>query len=78
MWAAFWTVILSVAYATALLCAAVVFVGGRLAGAIRALLISGGLLALAGLIGPVTGDMQLRNIGILFKRTTPSEDSVGH
>ena len=39
--------------------------GGRLARWIRALMIASGVLALAGLSGVVTGDMQLRNIGIL-------------
>ena len=39
--------------------------GSRLARGIRALMIASGVLALAGLSGVVTGDMQLRNIGIL-------------
>ena len=51
-------------FAVSLLFAAAVFSGSRLALAIRALMIISALLALAGLSGVVTGDMQLRNIGI--------------
>ncbi len=42
-----------------------VFYGSRLASWIRVLLISSGVLALAGLGGLITGDMQVRNIGII-------------
>lgn len=49
----------------AMLFAAPVFGGSRLAGAIRALMITSGALAFAGLSGVVTGNMQLRNIGIV-------------
>lgn len=45
--------------------AAAVFRGGRLARAIRLLLVLSGVLALAGLSGVVVGDMQWRNIGIV-------------
>jgi hypothetical protein len=66
-----------------------VFGGGRLAAWIRALMIASGVLSVAGLSGVVTGEMQLRNIGIvgyvgvflfvaallaiLFYRSTPKE-----
>jgi hypothetical protein len=66
-----------------------VFGGGRLAAGIRALMIASGVLSLSGLSGVVTGEMQLRNIGIvgyvgvflfvaallavLFYRSTPKE-----
>lgn len=71
------------------LAAAPVFRGGRLASSIRVLMIISGILALGGLTGVTTGDMQLRNIGIvgyagvfpvaaallavLFYRTAPYE-----
>ena len=74
-------------FALAVLFAAPVFGGSRLATSIRALLAASGVLALAGLSGVVVGDMRLRNIGIvgyagvfpvaaalmslLFRRTTP-------
>jgi hypothetical protein len=45
--------------------AACVFEGSRLANWIRGLLGVSGVLALAGLSGVVSGDMQLRNIGII-------------
>ena len=48
-----------------MLFAAPVFSGSRLAAWIRVLMIASGLLSLAGLSGVVTGDMQLRNIGIV-------------
>jgi hypothetical protein len=48
-----------------MLFAAPVFTGGRLATAIRMGMIVSALLALAGLGGVVTGDMRIRNIGIL-------------
>lgn len=48
-----------------MLFAAPVFGGSRLARAIRALMIVSGVLAFAGLSGVVTGNMQLRNIGIV-------------
>lgn len=53
-------------FALSVLFAAPVFSGSRrLAAAIRALLIVSGALALAGLSGVITGNMQLRNIGII-------------
>jgi len=74
-------------FALAVLFAAPLFGGSRLARWIRAVLATSGVLALAGLAGVVTGDMQLRNIGIvgyvgvflvaavllgvLFRRTRP-------
>lgn len=48
----------------AVLFAATVFSGSRLASSVRVLLVVSGVLALAGLSGVVAGDMQLRNIGI--------------
>ena len=48
-----------------MLFAAPVFGGSRLANAIRALMTASGILALAGLSGVATGNMQLRNIGIV-------------
>lgn len=45
--------------------AAPAVVGGRLADWTRYLMYTSGILALAGLSGVITGDMQLRNIGIL-------------
>jgi hypothetical protein len=48
-----------------MLFAAPVFGGSRLAGWIRVLMIASGVLSLAGLSGVVSGDMQLRNIGIV-------------
>src|SRR5918999_2828332 len=72
-----------------MLFAAPAFGGTRLAAWIRVLMIASGMLSLAGLSGVVTGNMQLRNIGIvgyvgvflfvaallavLFYRTTPQE-----
>jgi hypothetical protein len=47
-----------------MLFAAPVFSGSRLAAWIRGLMILSAVLSLAGLSGVVTGDMQLRNIGI--------------
>jgi hypothetical protein len=52
-------------FALAMLFAAPVFGGSRLATSIRVLMIASGGLALAGLSGVVAGDMQLRNIGIV-------------
>jgi hypothetical protein len=49
----------------AVLFAAPVFSGNRLAKLIRILLIVSGILALAGLSGVFVNDMQIRNIGIL-------------
>ena len=76
-------------FALSMLFAAPVFGGSRLAAWIRALMIASGVLSLAGLSGVVTGNMQLRNIGIvgyvgvflfvaallaiLFYGTTPKE-----
>jgi hypothetical protein len=51
-------------FALSMLFAAPVFRGSRLAASIRLLMIASGVLALAGLIGIATGDMQIRNIGI--------------
>ena len=48
-----------------MLFAAPVFSGSRLGNAIRFTMIASGVLALAGLIGVITGNMQLRNIGII-------------
>ncbi|PEN13187.1 hypothetical protein CRI94_11120 [Longibacter salinarum] len=52
-------------FALSMLFAAPVFSGSRLATSIRVLMIVSGVLALAGLSGVVTGDMSLRNIGIV-------------
>jgi len=52
-------------FALSMLFAAPVFAGSRLAASIRVLMITSGVLALAGLSGVVAGDMQLRNIGIV-------------
>lgn len=76
-------------FALSMLFAAPVFWGSRLAAWVRMLMITSGVLALAGLSGVVVGDMQLRNIGIvgyvgvflvvaallavLFHKTTPPE-----
>ena len=48
-----------------MLFAATVFGGSRLAVWVRWMMIASGVLALAGLIGVLTGSMQLRNIGIV-------------
>jgi hypothetical protein len=52
-------------FGLAMLFAAPVFSGGRLATSIRILMITSGVLALAGLSGVVVGDMQLRMIGVI-------------
>ncbi len=52
-------------FGLAMLFAAPVFSGGRLATSIRILMITSGVLALAGLSGVVIGDMQLRMIGVI-------------
>ena len=52
-------------FALSMLFAAPVFQGSRMAAWIRVLMIASGVIALAGLIGVVAGDMQLRNIGIV-------------
>jgi hypothetical protein len=52
-------------FALSVLCAAPTFRGGGLAAATRWLLVISGVLSLAGLSGAVTGDMNLRNIGIV-------------
>jgi hypothetical protein len=52
-------------FALAVLFAAPVFSGNRLAASIRALMIASGVLSLAGLSGVVVGDMQLRMIGVV-------------
>lgn len=54
-----------VLFPLSVLFAAPAFGGSRLARWIRGLMITSGLLALAGLIGVVAGDMQLRNVGIV-------------
>ena len=45
--------------------AAPVFKGDRLKESVRILMIMSGVLSLAGLIGPIVGNMQIRNIGIV-------------
>ena len=78
-------------FGLSLLCAAPAFRDGRLATSIRRLLVASGVLALAGLSGVITGNMQLRSLGIvgyaglfpvaallmgvLFHRTAPRENS---
>jgi hypothetical protein len=52
-------------FALSMLFAAVVFRNGRLETAIRYLMILGGVLSLAGLIGVALADMNIRNIGIV-------------
>jgi hypothetical protein len=52
-------------FALSMFFGAPIFRGGRLAGSIRVLMIASGVLALAGLSGAVTGDMRVRNIGIV-------------
>jgi hypothetical protein len=52
-------------FALSMLFAAPVFGGSRLTVSIRVVMTASGVLALAGLGGVVTGDMQLRNIGIV-------------
>ncbi|MCB2204816.1 hypothetical protein KQI65_08700 [bacterium] len=52
-------------FALAMLFAAPVFSGSGIARSVRYSMITSGVLALAGLSGVVTGDMQLRNIGIV-------------
>ncbi|TAJ45878.1 hypothetical protein CUJ86_02625 [Methanofollis fontis] len=52
-------------FALSMLFAAPVFRGGRLETAVRYLMIAGGALSLAGLIGVPLADMGIRNIGIL-------------
>jgi hypothetical protein len=52
-------------FALAMLFAAPIFAGSRLAVSIRLLMIASAVLALAGLSGVVFGDMRLRNIGIV-------------
>jgi len=52
-------------FALSVLCAAPVFRGSRLAGAICGTLLASGVLALAGLSSLVVGDMRLRGIGIV-------------
>jgi hypothetical protein len=80
-------------FALAVLCAAPVFTGSPLARAVRVLFVVAGLLALAGFGGVVSGDMRIRNIGIvgyvgvfpvavlllagLFYRTRPGSVGLG-
>jgi hypothetical protein len=52
-------------FALAVLFAAPLFGGSRLARWVGGVLAASGVLALAGLAGVVTGDMQLRNVGIV-------------
>jgi hypothetical protein len=52
-------------FALAVLFAAPVFRGGGRYKAIRILLVVSGILSFAGLLGPVFGNMQIRNIGIV-------------
>ena len=51
-------------FAVAVLSAAAVFAGSRLARSIRLLLITSGVLALAGIAGVILDDAHVRNIGI--------------
>jgi len=80
-------------FALSMLFAAPAFAGNRLAMWIRFLMIASGVFSLAGLSGVLTGDMQLRNIGIvgyvpvflaveillgvLFYRTRPTDTRTG-
>jgi hypothetical protein len=52
-------------FALAVLFAAPVFGGSRLAASVRVLLLASGALAIAGLSGVVVGDMRLRMIGVV-------------
>ncbi|MCB0124161.1 MAG: hypothetical protein KDE58_18025 [Caldilineaceae bacterium] len=52
-------------FALAILFAAAVFKTGRLEKTVQLLLIVGGVLSLAGLLGVLLADMQVRNIGII-------------
>ena len=52
-------------FGLAMLFAAPIFSGGRLATSIRILMIASGVLALAGISGVVVGDMQFRMIGVI-------------
>lgn len=52
-------------FALAMLAAAPLFAGSRLARVIRALMIAAGLFALAGLAGVAANDMRIRNVGIV-------------
>ncbi|PQJ26963.1 hypothetical protein BSZ35_18770 [Salinibacter sp. 10B] len=81
-------------FALSVLFAAPVFGGSRLATSIRVLMITSGLLGFAGLGGVLTGDMDLRNVGIvgylgvllivavllgvLFYRTKPADVSTDY
>lgn len=52
-------------FGLSMLCAAPVFSDDRLKVTIRVLMITSGILSLVGLSGPVVGNMQIRNIGII-------------
>jgi hypothetical protein len=52
-------------FALSMFLAAPVFGGSRLTNCIRILMITSGILALAGLSGPILGDMRFRMIGVL-------------
>ena len=52
-------------FALSMLFAAPGFGGGRLVNSIRILMIVSGVLALAGLFGPIVGDMRFRMIGVV-------------
>jgi len=52
-------------FALSMLCAAPVFRGDRLEKTLQVLMIAGGALSLAGLVGVPLADMNIRNIGIL-------------
>jgi hypothetical protein len=52
-------------FGLALLVAAAIFTGGRLERAVRPGMIIAGVLCLAGLLGVVTANMQIRNVGIV-------------
>jgi hypothetical protein len=52
-------------YPLAMLFAAAVIRGAGLARALRACMVASGMISLVGLLGPVLGDMGIRNIGIV-------------
>jgi hypothetical protein len=52
-------------FALSMLCAAPVFRAGRLELLLRVALLISGVLSLAGLLGVMLGDMQVRNVGII-------------
>jgi len=52
-------------FSLSMLFAALVFKGDRLKKSVQILMIVSGVLSLIGLIGPIVGNMQIRNIGIV-------------